>query len=64
METSNMEKRLREAFAAKGWTAQVIEEGQANLMTGDIDVFVEDEEQADSEETSTPTESDKPRAIR
>ena len=41
-ETENMENRLAERFKEKGWKVKVINECESNEMDGDIDIFVED----------------------
>jgi len=42
-ETENMEKHLAGVFKEKGWNVKVISREESNEMTGDIDIFVEDE---------------------
>lgn len=42
-DTENMEKHLASAFKEKGWNVKVISREESNEMNGDIDIFVEDE---------------------
>lgn len=42
-DTENMEKHLAGVFKEKHWNVKVISREESNEMTGDIDIFVEDE---------------------